>query len=167
MTSSFTPADSCERRLDFVAARCKERGASLTSIRRDILKLLYGSPNGLKAYELLARIKEQRSNATPPTVYRALDFLIEHGLVHKIGRLNQFVACRHDSHALPSLFLVCPRCALISELHDDQLTRSLVNSLSKAGYGPDGPEVEISAICPACVESSPVTGSRARNEAPA
>lgn len=151
MTTEISdPTGSCECFLDGAADRCKERGAVLTPIRRDVLGLLYRSPNGLKAYDLLARVKEQRSNATPPTVYRALDFLIEQGLVHKIGRINQFVACRHDSHRLPSLFLVCPRCGKVSELHDDALMHSLMASLSGAGHGLDSPEVEISAVCPAC-----------------
>lgn len=144
------PADSCEHFLDGVASRCKERGVSLTAIRRDVLGLLFRSPNGLKAYDLLARVKEERSNATPPTVYRALDFLIEQGLVHKIGRINQFVACRHDSHCLPSLFLVCPRCGKVSELHDHALTQLLMLSLSNAGHGLENPEVEIGAVCPEC-----------------
>ena len=143
-------ADTCESFLDNVATRCKERGAALTPIRRDVLALLYASPNGLKAYDLLAKVKEARSNATPPTVYRALDFLIEQGLVHKIGRINQFVACRHDSHCLPSLFLVCPRCGKVSELHDHSLMQALMNSIGQAGHQLDSPEVEITAICPAC-----------------
>lgn len=152
-TDISAPPDSCEHFLDGAANRCKERGASLTAIRRDVLGMLYRSPNGLKAYDLLARVKEQRNNATPPTIYRALDFLIEQGLVHKIGRINQFVACRHDSHCLPSLFLVCPHCGRVSELLDDALMRSLINSLKSAGHALNSPEVEISAVCPACAST--------------
>lgn len=150
--SNLTPqsADTCEVFLDRVAARCKERGASFTQIRRDVLSLLYQHPNGLKAYDLLARVKEARSNATPPTVYRALDFLMEHGLVHKIGRINQFVACRHDSHCLPSLFLLCPRCGKVTEMHDHRLMESLMSTLGASGHALDSPEVEISAVCPDC-----------------
>jgi Fur family transcriptional regulator, zinc uptake regulator len=140
----------CAQYLDRVARRCKERGVLLTAIRREVLALLYLSPNGLKAYDLLARVREERANATPPTVYRALDFLIEQGLAHKIGRINQFMACHHDSHSLPNLFLVCPNCGKVSELSDQPLMQALLSSLDHAGHRLDSPEVEISAFCPAC-----------------
>jgi Fur family transcriptional regulator, zinc uptake regulator len=153
MTLLPAPHDSNEQYLDQVATRCRERGVQLTAIRREVLGLLHRSPNGLKAYDLLARVREERSNATPPTVYRALDFLIEQGLAHKIGRINQFVACHHDSHNLPSLFLVCPQCGKVSELSDQTLMAALLSSLDAAGHRLVSPEVEISALCPACARA--------------
>lgn len=141
---------SCEPFLEHASRLCKLRGAQLTPIRRDVLALLFASENGLKAYDLLARVQQQRSNATPPTVYRALDFLIEQGLVHKIERLNQFVVCRHQSHDLPGLFLVCRRCGKVSELHDDALMQQLVGSVRASGHQLDCHELEIYSICPAC-----------------
>ncbi len=149
--NSSNPADhGCESYLERVAARCKERGAALTPIRRAVLGLLYQSENGLKAYDLLARFKQLRPNATPPTVYRALDFLIEQELVHKISRLNQFVVCRHDSHCHPGLFLVCRHCGKVSELDDGALAEALVKSVLKAGHALDCQEIEISSVCQSC-----------------
>ncbi len=136
--------------LSSVQTRCQHQGASLTPIRQDVLALLYQHPHGLKAYDLLAQMKQVRSNATPPTVYRALDFLMEQGLAHKIGRMNLFVACRHHSHQLPSLFLACPRCGAVSELAEPTLMQALLSHVSQAGHRLDSPEVEISAICPEC-----------------
>lgn len=150
MTRRSESGNASERYLARVEEICRLRGATLTPIRRDVLCLLFESPNGLKAYDLLARIREGRSNAAPPTVYRALDFLIEHGLVHKIGRINQYVACRHESHRLPSLYLLCPRCGGVDELADEALADSLLASVGGAGHELDSPEVEITAICPAC-----------------
>lgn len=136
--------------LQRAATQCQARGARLTPIRRDVLELLLRHENGLKAYELLKEIKRLRSNATPPTVYRALDFLIEQGLVHKIERINQFVACRHESHELPGLFLICPQCGKVSELHDANLMQALLRSIARAGHAPDCQEVEVSSTCPDC-----------------
>ncbi len=136
--------------LDRVAAQCKERGASLTAIRREVLALLYRSPKGVKAYDLLEQIKQERPGASPPTVYRALDFLIEQGLAHKIGRMNLFIACRHASHQIPSLFLVCPKCSGVTELQELSVMRALSASLAEAGHRLESPEVEISALCPKC-----------------
>ena len=133
-----------------VEDRCKARGCNLTPIRKEVLALLYQHPNGLKAYDLLNQIKAERTNATPPTVYRALDFLIEQGLAHKIGRMNLFVACRHASHQLPSLFVVCVKCGQIAEIEATGAMKELTRLLGSAGYRLDAPEVEISAICPAC-----------------
>jgi Fur family zinc uptake transcriptional regulator len=137
--------------LDRADVACRERGASLTAIRREVLELLYNSPTGVKAYDLLARIKEARPGASPPTVYRALDFLIEQGLAHKIGRMNLFVACRHTSHLIPSLFLVCPKCSGVTELQEQSVMSALSSSLAEAGHRLESPEVEISALCPKCL----------------
>lgn len=131
---------------------CKKRGASLTVIRRTVLELLYRSPAGMKAYDLLDQVKEFKAGATPPTVYRALDFLMEHGLVHKISKANVFRACSLGchAHAHPGLFLVCPKCNGVEELDDDSATRSLLKTLSSRGYTIASEEIEVSAVCPAC-----------------
>lgn len=131
-------------------AQCRARGTSLTPIRRQVLTLLRRAPGGLKAYDLLDRIKAMRPSATPPTVYRALDFLIEQGLAHKIGRINQFVACNHDCHDLAGLFLVCPDCGKVTELHDETAVRALSRSLAAAGHRLAGSEIELSAVCSDC-----------------
>jgi Fur family zinc uptake transcriptional regulator len=146
-----SPSDEAAA-LDHAEAECKLRGASLTAIRREVLGLLYRSPKGMKAYDLLEQIKQMRSNASPPTVYRALDFLIEQGLAHKIGRMNLFVACRHASHQVPSLFLVCPKCSGVTELQEKSVMGALSASLAEAGHRLESPEVEISALCPKCVQ---------------
>lgn len=151
--------------LDQASERCKNRGTQLTPIRRDVLDLLYASDNGLKAYDLLEKIKHKRSNATPPTVYRALDFLMAQGFVHKIESLNQFIACRHDSHSLPGLFMVCRRCSKVTELHDPSLARALLESMRQAGNQPDCHEVEIASICPECLSSDQGSDSPGRRNA--
>ncbi len=145
------PAGDTADALDRAEAACRARGASLTAIRREVLDLLYRSPTGVKAYDLLARIKQVRPGASPPTVYRALDFLIEQGLAHKIGRMNLFVACRHASHQIPSLFLVCPKCSGVTELQEQSVMSALSTSLAEAGHRLESPEVEISALCPKCI----------------
>lgn len=143
---------SPETQLDRAAARCRARGTSLTPIRRKVLDLLLGEPGGLKAYDLLDRMKEVHTATTPPTtVYRALDFLIEQGLAHKIARTNQFVACNHACHEDASLFLICPGCGVITELHDEQVLEALSLSLEQAGHRLAGPEIELSARCRNCM----------------
>jgi len=146
MTESSAEAELLAR----AEIRCRQQGASLTPIRREVLALLGREPNGMKAYDLLEQMRQTRPNAAPPTVYRALDFLIAQGLAHRIGRLNLFVACRHSSHPSPALFLLCPHCNAVSELQDPDVSSRLFASLQAAGYRLDSPEVEISAVCPRC-----------------
>ena len=149
-----------ERRfLDDAARRCATQGGELTPLRRQVLHHLLRAPGGVKAYDLLARIREHRSSAAPPTVYRALSFLIEHGLAHKIGSANQFIACNRHDHEDASLFLVCPRCGQVTELHDHAAVAALRASLSRAGHTLARPEIEISALCAHCYEAAD-----ARNE---
>lgn len=142
-------------------AHCRARGTSLTPIRREVLALLRREASGLKAYDLLDRIKAVRPSATPPTVYRALDFLIEHGLAHRIGRINQFIACNHDCHDLAGLFLVCPDCGKVTELHDEDAVRALSRSLKAAGHRLAGAEIELSAVCSNCDKTSGKTTGNA------
>jgi Fur family zinc uptake transcriptional regulator len=137
-----------------IVARAKAQRATLTPIRQEVLEQLFLYPQGLKAYDLLEKIKARRENAKPPTIYRALDFLMRQGFAHKVGRNNLFVACRHASHRWPSLFLVCPHCRAVAELQNDPLMQTLIATLDEAGFCLDSPEVEISAICPACVGSA-------------
>lgn len=153
-TTSFTLADT-QGFLDEAAYHCKTRGSSLTPIRRKVLGLLLGEPGGMKAYDLLDRIKQVHSAATPPTVYRALDFLIEQGLAHKIARTNQFVACNQGCHDHASLFLVCPQCHQITELRDETALAALSKSLTAAGHTLISPEIEISALCRDCAQIRP------------
>ena len=151
--SPLLPSTDDDAFLAHAAAQCRARGASLTPIRREVLALLRREPGGLKAYDLLERIKAVRPSATPPTVYRALDFLIEQGLAHKIGRINQFVACNHEGHDLAGLFLVCPDCGKVTELNDEAAVQALSHSLQAAGHRLAGAEIELSAFCSGCDHS--------------
>jgi Fur family zinc uptake transcriptional regulator len=136
--------------LDRATSACAERGLAFTPIRQRVLQLLLEHEKGLKAYDLLALIKAEQPGATPPTVYRALDFLTEHHLAHKIERNATFVACTQENHVEPSLFLVCPTCSAITELQDRSVMQALCRALAAAGHQLDNPEVEIGATCPDC-----------------
>jgi Fur family zinc uptake transcriptional regulator len=133
------------------AAECKARGVVWSSIRREVLSLLIQHDQGLKAYDLLEEIKKNRSNATPPTVYRALDFLVAQGFVHKLELVSKYVVCRHESHDVPGLFMVCARCRQVSDLEDNALATQLSARVGLAGHRLHSSDIEISTICPACL----------------
>ncbi|MEO0884227.1 MAG: transcriptional repressor [Pseudomonadota bacterium] len=107
-----------------------QRGQKMTRIRRKVLRLLLESPEPAKAYDLLDKLDGEGS-AKPPTIYRALDFLQDAGLAHKIESLNAYVACGHMNHNHSAIFLICDTCGGAEELHG-AATREAVHAESKA-----------------------------------
>ena len=110
--------DTLDVRIARAAQKCAAAGAKLTDIRRQVLTLILDSEEPVGAYHLLDRLKSDKANATPNTVYRALEFLRDQGLVHRLERLNAFVGCvdggEHAHHA--AQFLICVQCGAVTEL---------------------------------------------------
>lgn len=152
--SSIPTCQSAEERarLNKAEANCRQHGAAFTPIRREVFTLLQRHPQGIKAYDLLELIRTQKPNASPPTVYRALNFLVAQGLAHKISCLNLFIACDQTCHKPndTGLFLICPECGSVTELHDDDTSQELHKALVAAGYRLDRSVMEVGAVCPSC-----------------
>ncbi|MGB3626313.1 MAG: transcriptional repressor [Henriciella sp.] len=125
------------------------KGQRLTRIRRRVLRLLLESAEPSKAYDLLANLDGEGS-AKPPTVYRALDFLQEVGLAHKIESLNAYVACGHTSHKHSAVFLICDECGAAEELHATATTDALQAETSAAGFEMRHAVIEARGICRDC-----------------
>ena len=111
----------------------RAKGQKLTPIRRKVLQLLLASDEPAKAYDLLANLDGEGA-AKPPTVYRALDFLQDMGLAHKIESLNAYVACGHANHAHSAVFLICDDCGGAEELHAAGTSKALENAPDAAGF---------------------------------
>jgi len=94
-------------RLTVAESVCAQRGHRLTPIRRKVLELLLRHGRSLKAYELLDEMRTIHPGAAPPTVYRALDFLLAEGLIHRLDAVNAWAACRDASGAHHDLLIVC------------------------------------------------------------
>ena len=132
------------------AERLAERkGQRMTRIRRKVLRLLLESAEPSKAYDLLANLDGEGS-AKPPTVYRALDFLQEVGLAHKIESLNAYVACGHASHKHSAVFLICEECGAAEELHAIATTQALREETQAAGFTMRQAVIEARGICRDC-----------------
>lgn len=144
-----------EARLDAAAQDCARHGMQLTPLRRQVLALVIDFDGPATAYQLLDRLKQTRKGAAPPTVYRALDFLLEQGLIHKLTRLNAFIPCAesgHHHHAVQ--FLICRNCGLVSEIEDQAVTRALTHAAEREGFHPGYAVVELDGTCAACTPSS-------------
>lgn len=126
-----------------------KRGQRLTPIRKKVLQLLLESSEPSKAYDLLANLDGEGA-AKPPTVYRALDFLQEAGLAHKIESLNAYVACGHASHSHSAVFLICNRCGSAEELHAIKSSEALEAEAGAAGFKIDRAVIEARGTCRKC-----------------
>lgn len=156
------PADpgATEALLDRASGRLALQGARLTDLRRDVLRLILGSRQPVGAYALLDLMRTARGRpAAPPTVYRALDFLLEHKLIHRIERLNAFIACAPacadgHAHAHQAQFLICGTCGAVEELEDAAVTDALAEAAARAGFRQARSMVELEGVCAACAGSA-------------
>lgn len=133
-------------------AICIEQGGRLTPQRQQILELVWQEHKPVGAYELLERLREAGVKAAPPTVYRALEFLLEHGLIHRIESLNAYTGCTAPGTPHHGQFLVCSQCQHVAELDDSAIDRQLNASARQLGFVIEHQTVEISGLCPRCRE---------------
>ena len=136
-----------------VATVCEERGLRLTPLRERVLKLVAASERPVKAYDLLDLMRDEKGPAAPPTVYRALDFLLEHGFIHKLASINAYVGCHHpgsEQHAVP--FLICDNCQSATELEDANVVGSLEASARALGFMPQAQTLEVHGLCADCAK---------------
>jgi Fur family transcriptional regulator, zinc uptake regulator len=131
---------------------CRERGVRLTAIRRDVLTALYDTHRPLGAYDLAAALAARTQRRIAPiTIYRALEFLIEQGFIHRLATRNAFVACPHR-HGPDDLvaFLICETCGGVDEAASPDVGAALGRVLAKAGFAPHVRVIEIAGLCAHC-----------------
>src|SRR5579863_348929 len=157
MTGDFSRRT--ETLLDRAEAVCEHRGAKLTELRRHVLGLVLDAASPTGAYELLDRLRQSRRGAAPPTVYRALDFLLEQGLVHRVERLSAFVGCvagctaehaEGESHTHAAQFLICRQCGRVIEMQDQDVSAVLAQAAKAAGFSISGATIEAEGLCSTC-----------------
>ena len=137
--------------LDKASRICVGRGARLTELRRLVLGLIIDSAAPVGAYELMERLRSSRGPAAPPTVYRALDFLLEQGLVHRVERLSAFIACIEEhGHDHGAQFLICSQCRRVTEIEDRGVDHALRRAAAQAGFSLTGASVEAMGVCAEC-----------------
>lgn len=133
---------------------CTQNNARLTPIRERVLELIWQSHKPLGAYDVLARLSEEGHNAAPPTVYRALDFLQQHGLVHRIASLNAFIGCTHAGKYHTGMFLICSSCGNVLEMAAPEVSRAVESAASAESFRVENVILEVSGLCPRCQAES-------------
>ena len=139
--------------LDTAEQLCVVRGVQLTPIRHQVLELIWASHKAVKAYELLDRIKPQMDAAKPATIYRALDFLIEQGLIHRVESLNAFVGCNCSAHQHEQLLLICNNCQDVEERSAPKVMQALALEIKQADFIVHSKAIEIQGVCAKCTKT--------------
>ncbi|MEC5408667.1 Fur family transcriptional regulator [Paraburkholderia sp. MPAMCS5] len=156
---------SQEAALALAEEYCRERGEKLTPIRRKVLELLLNSGRATKAYSLLDDMRQIHPGSAPPTVYRALDFLLSAGLVHRIESINAFTVCHDLTQCQHGILVVCQQCGNVTELHQPKLRQALVAQIEDAGYRIASDEIELKGVCSACQAAEAASATAATADA--
>ena len=145
----FSPGT--ETLLDHAARICEAKSARLTDLRRQVLGLILESDSPTGAYDLLDRLRATRHGAAPPTVYRALEFLLEHGLIHKLESRSAYVGCvSHGDAGHAARFLICRTCGQGTELDDHELAHALEDAAKRLGFTVGKATIEAEGRCATC-----------------
>lgn len=136
--------------LDNATQLCTQRGVQLTDIRKQVLELIWENHHAVKAYDLLERIKPLQTAAKPATIYRALDFLMEQGFIHRVESLNAFIGCCNLQTVHQQLLLICKQCQNVEERAADLVMDALKQELKQAGFTAHHQAIEIQGICADC-----------------
>jgi len=129
---------------------CAKRAIRLTPLRRRILELVWAQHDPIGAYDILDKLVNDYRKPAPPTVYRALEFLIDAGLVHRIESLNAFKGCASPEQAHRAQFLVCRACHRVEEIDDRTLERAIETRALNSGFRLEAESFEVKGLCGQC-----------------
>lgn len=132
---------------------CISRDARLTELRKRVLELIWASHAPVGAYAIMDLLRGEGRNAMPPTVYRALDFLIEQGLIHRIASLNAYIGCSHPGDAHATQYFICKRCGTVAEIDNPAIDDAIAGATRALGFAPDSQSVEVSGVCRDCSQA--------------
>lgn len=146
---------SCQSRALTQAEKfCRERGLRLTELRRRVLELVWASHQPVGAYALLEALVDEGRKAAPPTVYRSLDFLLQHGLIHRIASLNAYVGCTHPGDQHEAQFFICDGCGQAAEIGDPSIKSAIARDAKRLGFQIASQTIEVTGTCARCQENT-------------
>lgn len=133
-------------------AICHDKGLRFTALRRKVLEIIWNNGTPIKAYAILDKLRGKNTSAKPPTVYRALDFLLQNGLIHKLNSRNAYVGCPHPLEHDQCYFLICDRCGMTEECCDSDLRDAIARTIDKNKFHHTHTHLEIEGECRQCAD---------------
>lgn len=132
---------------------CRQRKVRLTPQRLEVLRLMSQQRGAISAYNLLDLLRIAEPQAKPPTVYRALDFLLDQGFIHRVESANSYILCHHFSKPIhTSAMFICNRCKQVTERATKRVEKTIQNLAQELGFTLHHSVVEAHGICISCVE---------------
>ncbi len=139
-------------------ALCRSRAARFTEGRRLVLQIILENGGPMGAYDILERLNARGRRAAPNMVYRALDFLIKQGLVHRLASLNAYMACDRPTEPHAPQFLVCRTCGSVDEVADGAIDSAVHQAAEAADFAVNAPIVEVEGQCARCRDADDAGG---------
>ena len=151
MNKNSKSASELKASISRVVEICKSNNLGFTDIRKQVFEIIVKKNKPIKAYEILDEIRNISGKPShPPTVYRAIDFLIENGFVHKLNSINSFVGCFHPKAHEECYFLICKKCNLYQECCDDSLKDRISKTAEHKNFLISNTTLEIEGHCLDC-----------------
>jgi len=141
--------------LDLAERRCRSTGDKLTVGRRAVLQQILAAQEPIGAYDILRRMDVDGGSTKPPTVYRALDFLEELGVIHRVDSLKAYVACTAQDHRHHAAFFICERCGLAIEREVPVSHDALARAAAEDGFVVASVIQEVKGLCGTCARAAP------------
>jgi len=130
---------------------CQKKNAKLTPTRATVLSILWQSHHPLGAYQVQDRLSKIMGKATaPPTVYRAIEFLLRLGLIHRLPSLNAYIGCPFPNSEHSNLFMICNECGCVAEMADASVNTLLQTACDKTNFELHSQNIELFGVCPQC-----------------
>ncbi|MCK8482538.1 transcriptional repressor [Aliiroseovarius sp. S2029] len=129
---------------------CRESGARLTPVRKRVLEILLEEHRAIGAYDVLERLSAEGFGSQPPVAYRALEFLVDQGFVHRIRRLNAFAACSSPGSDHAPVFLICKACKAVAETPGQSVREEVDRIANGVGFTVERSNIEALGLCPTC-----------------
>ena len=143
--------DNCiESAIEIAESMCADNGLRFTRIRRRVLELVWNNHQAIKAYDILEMLQQEDASAKPPTAYRALDFLLENGFIHRIESINAYIGCPHPEHAHNFQLLICKQCGLVKEMDKPELASMLDEYVEEFEFEQFSQVIEVQGLCSQC-----------------
>jgi Fe2+/Zn2+ uptake regulation proteins len=150
MSSCKSHQHCIDQALKTAEAICQKNGQQLTDIRRKVLSIIWQSHQPAKAYDILEKLADAGYSGKPPTVYRALDFLIANRLIHKINRINAFVGCSHAEREHGCYLFFCQQCKQVTECCNFDFANALDRLANEFSFQLSASDIELEGTCGRC-----------------
>ena len=143
-------AHCTQEALEQAELSCTDKGLKLTTLRKEVLAIVWQTHKPVGAYDVLEKLRTRGQKPSPPTAYRALDFLVEARLIHRLESLNSYIGCPAPDEHHQGQFLICTQCRGVAEIEDLRIVKAIDATAASIGFNANRQTIEITGLCDAC-----------------